>query len=55
MGAQGPPGAVRLKLIGTQRKLLWACKIREKSSRSRVSALSQKKVPIANAEFSVVV
>jgi hypothetical protein len=32
-----------------------ACGIRERSSRSRVSALRQKNVPIANPEFSVVV
>jgi hypothetical protein len=34
--------------------VLWACGIRERSSRSQASALSQKKVPIANPEFSVV-
>ncbi len=44
-----------LKLIGTRRKVLWACGIRKSSSRPRVSASRQKKVPIANPEFSVVV
>jgi hypothetical protein len=46
---------VRLKLIGTRRKVLWVCGIRKSSARSRVSAWSQKKVPIANPEFSVIV
>jgi hypothetical protein len=43
------------EIDGTRRKVLWACGIREGSSRSRVSALSQRKVPIANLEFSLVV
>jgi hypothetical protein len=47
--------SVRLKLIGPRRKVPWACGIRERSSNSRVSALSQKKVPIANPEFSMFV
>src|SRR5438105_14302042 len=31
-GSAGAARAVRLKLIGTQRKLLWACKIRDRKS-----------------------
>jgi hypothetical protein len=53
-GSAGAARSVRLKLIGPRRKVPWACGIRERSSSSRVAALSQKKVPIANPEFSVV-
>jgi hypothetical protein len=51
-GSAGAGRSVRLKLIGTRRKVLWARGIRGRSSHSRVSALSQTKVPIANSEFT---
>jgi hypothetical protein len=31
---RGPARSVRLKLIGTRRKVLWVCGIRKSSSRS---------------------
>ena len=47
--------SVRPKLIGTRRRVVWVCRIREMNSCSRVFALSQKSVPTANPEFSGVV
>src|SRR5271168_2779479 len=54
-GSAGAARRARLKLIGTRRKVLWVCAIPQSSPRSWVSASSQKKVAIANPEFSAVV
>jgi len=52
-GCAGAARSVRLKSIGTRRKMLWVPGIRKSSPRSWGSPLSQKKVLIANVSWNL--